>query len=206
MPPERRPHRVERLDARDRRLVELRVRQLPQIRLGRAHAGRRAQRVAHRAGVAEPLGRILRERREHDLVHRHGDVGAQRAGRRWPALEVARHHVERRRAVERQRHVDARPAADSGLDPELAPFDEGYGTIHVDTSPVEAEIFIDGTRASLSPCARDVPEGKHEVEARLAGYRTSTTLVDVKAGETTMVDIVLDKHNDMFDSPHGNDD
>lgn len=98
----------------------------------------------------------------------------------------------------RTRRPDAQLAPDAALNADLAPFDEGLGTIHVDTSPVEADIFIDGKRASLSPCARDLPEGKHEVEARLTGYRTTTTLVDVKVGETTMVDIVLPK-DDPFD-------
>lgn len=72
---------------------------------------------------------------------------------------------------------------------------EGYGTIAVRVQPVDADVVIDG-QVWHGPADRDrllvdVPEGRHAIEIRKAGYRTYVTEIDVHSGETTPLNVSL---------------
>ena len=69
-----------------------------------------------------------------------------------------------------------------------------YGSLAIRVQPADAEILIDGEPWRGSEQNRlivDVAEGSHTVEIRKAGYRTYTTQVNVRRGETTPVNVSL---------------
>jgi len=72
---------------------------------------------------------------------------------------------------------------------------QGYGTIAIRVQPADADVLIDG-EAWHGPSDRDrllveVPEGRHAIEIRKAGYRTYVTELDVHSGETTPLNVSL---------------
>ncbi len=76
-----------------------------------------------------------------------------------------------------------------------------YGTIAVRVQPGDADVFIDGERWR-GPEAQDrllveVPEGRHTVELRKAGYRTYVTEVEVRRGDTTPLNVSLRTQNEQ---------
>lgn len=68
----------------------------------------------------------------------------------------------------------------------------GSGKIAVSVSPVEADVFLDGTRmATGSTTLQDVSEGSHLIGALLDGYIPQEVRVQVSSGETSEVQIDL---------------
>jgi hypothetical protein len=69
------------------------------------------------------------------------------------------------------------------------------GSLALHIQPGDAEVLIDGQRwpgpSGSDRPAIELPEGRHTIEVRKAGYRTYLTDVDVKRGETTPVEISL---------------
>ncbi len=69
-----------------------------------------------------------------------------------------------------------------------------FGTLAVRVQPADAEVAIDGERWEAPGGERIVvqlSEGTHRIEVRKAGYRTYTSTVRVRAGETTTLNISL---------------
>jgi uncharacterized membrane protein len=69
-----------------------------------------------------------------------------------------------------------------------------FGTLSVRVQPADAEIAIDGERWEAPGGERMVVQlsaGTHRLEVRKNGYRTYTSTVSVRAGETTTLNISL---------------
>jgi hypothetical protein len=70
----------------------------------------------------------------------------------------------------------------------------GYGTIAVRVQPGSADVTIDGEPWSSSDAERlvvQVAPGRHHVEVHKSGYRPLSADVDVRAGETTPLNVSL---------------
>jgi PEGA domain len=69
------------------------------------------------------------------------------------------------------------------------------GSLSVKTVPADAQIYIDGERwvgpETDGRLVVQVPAGRHTVEVRAPGYRSYVADVDVRAGETTPVNVSL---------------
>jgi hypothetical protein len=69
-----------------------------------------------------------------------------------------------------------------------------FGSIAVRVQPADAEVLIDGERWEASAGERvlvQLSEGTHRVEVRKSGYRTYSSSVRVRAGETATVNVSL---------------
>jgi hypothetical protein len=69
-----------------------------------------------------------------------------------------------------------------------------FGSIAVRVQPADAEVWIDGERWEASAGERvlvELSEGTHRVEVRKSGYRTYTSSVRVRAGETATLNVSL---------------
>ena len=99
---------------------------------------------------------------------------------------------------------DARPSppARPPAPPETPPAEneatrgEGNGSVAIRVQPVDAEVLIDGERwngtAGTALVVR-LAAGSHRVEVRKEGYRSYTTQVDVRSGETSPINVSLSK-------------
>jgi hypothetical protein len=69
-----------------------------------------------------------------------------------------------------------------------------FGTLSVRVQPADAQISIDGERWEAPGGERIVvqlSEGTHRLEVRKEGYRTYTSTIRVRAGETTTLNVAL---------------
>jgi hypothetical protein len=69
-----------------------------------------------------------------------------------------------------------------------------FGSVAVRVQPADAEVLIDGERWEASAGERvlvQLSEGTHRVEVRKSGYRTYTSTVRVRAGETATLNVSL---------------
>jgi serine/threonine protein kinase len=68
------------------------------------------------------------------------------------------------------------------------------GTVKVVTEPADAEIHIEGMPPHTgSPWAVDLPAGIHQVEIRMAGYKSWMTSLELSSHETQTLRVVLEK-------------
>lgn len=99
---------------------------------------------------------------------------------------------------------DARPSAPARLPapPETPPAEneatrgEAYGSVTIRVQPGDAEVLIDGERWNGTVATALVVQlaaGSHRVEVRKEGYRSFTTQVDVRSGETSPINVSLSK-------------
>jgi len=66
------------------------------------------------------------------------------------------------------------------------------GTVEITTSPSGAAIWVDDQpRGASSPVALKLPEGSHQVEARMPGYQTARAPVVVRANDTPGLSLSL---------------
>jgi PEGA domain len=86
---------------------------------------------------------------------------------------------------------DAQPTGDA------AAAAANYGALAIRVQPADAEVTIDGQRwASSADGERLVVQlatGAHEVEVRKDGFRSYTTQVDIKDGETLPINVSLSR-------------
>ena len=81
--------------------------------------------------------------------------------------------------------------------PSLAAAQAGadFGTVTVTVRPANADVFIDGERwvspDPTAPLVVQLAPGRHTIEARAAGRRPYSTVVDVHPGESTPVNVSL---------------
>lgn len=70
-----------------------------------------------------------------------------------------------------------------------------FGTVALSYRPATAEVFIDGERwvtpESSGPLVVQLAPGRHTIEVRAPGYRPFSTVVDVRRGESTPVNVIL---------------
>jgi hypothetical protein len=69
-----------------------------------------------------------------------------------------------------------------------------FGTVAVRVQPADAEVMIDGEHWEASSRERlqvQLSDGSHRVEIRKSGYRTYTSTVHVRSGETVTVNVSL---------------
>jgi hypothetical protein len=72
---------------------------------------------------------------------------------------------------------------------------ERFGTIAVRVQPADAEVLIDGERWEAPAGERvlvQLSEGEHRVEVRKDGYRSYTSTVRVRSGETVPLNVSLE--------------
>ncbi|MBO7263530.1 MAG: leucine-rich repeat protein, partial [Alistipes sp.] len=70
------------------------------------------------------------------------------------------------------------------------------GTINVTSTPVLADIYIDGKLVGKTPLMYNVVVGKHDVMIKAKGYRTNKQSVTVAEGKTINLNISLQKGSD----------
>lgn len=67
-----------------------------------------------------------------------------------------------------------------------------YGTLVVITNPIGAELYLDGVQKGVSPLSfPGIAAGNHTVKAELSGYTSWTGTANVKAGDTTTLNVTL---------------
>jgi len=70
-----------------------------------------------------------------------------------------------------------------------------FGTIAITVRPTTADVFIDGDRwasPDLSvPLVVQLPQGRHGIVVRAQGYRSYSTTVDIRRGESTPLNVSL---------------
>ena len=68
-----------------------------------------------------------------------------------------------------------------------------YGMIDIAYSPSGAEVWLDGTRLGTSPnLYKNIPVGDHLLEIKLSGYSTHTQSVNVKDGQSLVINGILE--------------
>ncbi|MBI5007441.1 MAG: PEGA domain-containing protein [Nitrosomonadales bacterium] len=67
------------------------------------------------------------------------------------------------------------------------------GQLSVSTEPARAKIYLDGVYYGLSPIHVEATPGIHTLQARLKGHATATEKVAVRKGETTELEMQLEK-------------
>jgi hypothetical protein len=72
----------------------------------------------------------------------------------------------------------------------------GFGTLSLRVQPEDAEIFIDGelwgSMVGFEQLVVHLPEGRHRIEIRRAGFQSFTTEVEIRRGEATPLNVKLD--------------
>ncbi len=70
-----------------------------------------------------------------------------------------------------------------------------YGAVAVRVQPADADVFIDGERwdtpAGQNRLLVELSEGTHRVEIRKAGFKTYTSSVTIRSGETVTLNVSL---------------
>ena len=85
----------------------------------------------------------------------------------------------------------------TGLLPRSASAQAGgdFGTVTVTVRPASAEIFIDGERwvspDTTGPLVVQLAPGRHRIDVRAPGHRPFSTVVDVRQGESTPLNVIL---------------
>jgi len=67
------------------------------------------------------------------------------------------------------------------------------GLLLVNTSPPRAKVYLDGVYYGLSPLRVEMEPGVHAVAAKLKGYKTVTEKVSVRKGDTTELELNLER-------------
>ncbi|MDH2916862.1 MAG: PEGA domain-containing protein [Gallionella sp.] len=67
------------------------------------------------------------------------------------------------------------------------------GTLVIGSAPSRAKVYVDGVYFGLTPLRAEFSTGIHEVSIRLDGYQTSTEKVSVRKGDSTEMDIKLQR-------------
>jgi hypothetical protein len=88
--------------------------------------------------------------------------------------------------------------ADDQRPPERADSDEpqvGTGRLRADIRPPDASVYVDGAFRGTAREAASLrlPAGRHRIEIVRPGYRTEEREVEVHAGETTQLDVDLER-------------
>ena len=71
----------------------------------------------------------------------------------------------------------------------------GSGRLRVDIRPADASLYVDGAFRGTGRDATSLrlPAGRHRVEIVRPGYRTEEREVEVRTGETTQLEVDLER-------------
>jgi hypothetical protein len=110
-----------------------------------------------------------------------------------------------------ERYGDSYPEARGEYPPERAPREgqrapaperpsaENFGALAIRVQPGDAEVFIDGDRWETPPTGErltvQLSEGEHRIEIRRGGYRTYTSTIQVRRGETVPLNVSLSRQD-----------
>jgi len=67
------------------------------------------------------------------------------------------------------------------------------GLLAVNTNPPRAKVYLDGVYYGLSPLRAEVEPGVHAISVKLEGYRMATDKVSVRKGDTTEMELSLER-------------
>jgi hypothetical protein len=70
---------------------------------------------------------------------------------------------------------------------------ESNGTLVLGTKPTRSKVYLDGVYFGMSPLRAEVEVGIHEVSVKSDGYKTATEKVSVRKGDTTELELVLER-------------
>jgi hypothetical protein len=89
----------------------------------------------------------------------------------------------------------AGPGGPRGAGPAARAEENAFGSIAIKVQPADAEVLIDGERwegpGSDEALVVQLAPGRHRIEVRKEGYRSYTTMLDVRPGETAPVNVSL---------------
>ena len=78
------------------------------------------------------------------------------------------------------------------------------GTINVTSTPLMADIYVDGKLVGETPLIYDLLVGTHEISVQMSGYRKSTQRVTIAENKTENLNISLQKGSDNTDNTKNN--
>ncbi len=133
----------------------------------------------HRMKVYVPADGTLKV--HYDLEKGTGETFEDLSGNA-PEPEV-RHDRDTNERVEEGRESDEPPAASGG------------GRLRADIRPADASVYVDGAFRGTAREAASLrlPAGRHRIEIVRPGYRTEEREVEVRAGETTQLEVDLER-------------
>ncbi|OIR15724.1 PEGA domain protein [mine drainage metagenome] len=67
------------------------------------------------------------------------------------------------------------------------------GMLIVNTTPDRAKVYVDGIYFGMSPLRAEADPGVHKLEVRIKGYKTASEKVSVRKGESTELEITLER-------------
>ena len=73
--------------------------------------------------------------------------------------------------------------------------------LSVRSDPNNAEVFVDGKKIGLTPLDCEVKEGMHIIEVIKESYEPYKTTVNVKAGETKIINVHLERNPKISETP-----
>ena len=89
------------------------------------------------------------------------------------------------------------PLSPAAAERDAAPGNASYGSVAIRVQPADADVLIDGERwegrAGNEALVVQLAAGSHQIEVRKEGYRTYTTHVDVRGGETSPMNVSLSR-------------
>ena len=69
-----------------------------------------------------------------------------------------------------------------------------YGTLSVDSDPLDAEVWLDGRKTGSTPdIFRNILAGNHELELRKQGYKSAKRTVTISEGKVESVTLTMEK-------------
>lgn len=67
------------------------------------------------------------------------------------------------------------------------------GTLVLSTQPARSKVYLDGIYFGMSPLRTEVEVGIHEISVKSNGYKAATEKVSVRKGETTELELTLER-------------
>lgn len=181
-------------DVRDRDYVSLAVATtLTEVTSGKVvWSGEVVQKGDRFAGVSgnnrQDIAEYLRAQLE--------EVSGKTAGAILAALKAARSDLFAQTAATVPGvTVFVNPGKDSDVRTTAAPTAHAAvnGLLTVRTEPARAKVYVDGVYHGMTPLSVEVAPGIHKVEVKLKGYRAATEKVAVRKGDTTELEVSLEK-------------
>src|SRR5437868_1230848 len=80
-----------------------------------------------------------------------------------------------------------------------------FGSVAITARPADADVYIDGERwvstDTSTALVVQLAPGRHTIEVRAPGRRSFSTVIDVRRGETTPLNVSLPAAADRVDAP-----
>lgn len=85
------------------------------------------------------------------------------------------------------------PALPAANDKSAVSAANANGLLVVNTEPARAKIYLDDVYYGMSPLRVEAAPGVHKVEVKLKGYKTAVEKVSVRKGESTELELALER-------------